>query len=299
MEVVFMYQRITTMIAWVLLFLFAFDAYALFLSLRKSIGRFIFLILFAGSAALTAAALCISDNALHIAASFSAVIILFPFFFYQGAVIKKVVVTIIIYLSFMIADILASLAGYFIQIIFTAVPVTGNLFLTGPPVSLISYNIIFSILFLLCRRFILPQFTRFFDVFGVTFFIRITGPFLMIYLVSNIFLTLIYSDSVIVFSLCSLGFLLFTGILTKYALRSFRIFIEQENQHTQLLLQKGQLEQLTDHLNGLSKKYTDIRRQNHDMSGHLTALSYLIDTGQWDDAADYIDSLILRRKPRE
>lgn len=299
MEVIFMSQRITTMIAWVLLFLFAFDAYALFLSLRKPLRRFIAVILFAIAAALAVAAICIPDNVLHIAASFSAVIILFPFFFYQGVMIKKIVAAIIIYLSFMIADVFASVIGYFIQIIFTSVPVTGNILLTGPPISLISYNIIFSILFLLCRQFILPLFTRFLDIFGVTFFFRITGPFLMIYLVANIFLTLIYSDSIVVFLLCTLCFLLFTGFLTKYALQSFRIFITQENQHTQLLLQKEQLEQLTDHLNGLSKKYTDIRKQSHDMSSHLTALSYLIDTGQWNDASNYINRLILRRKSRE
>lgn len=287
-----MYQRITVMIIWILLAFFSFDAYMLFLIPRNFLRKFGVLILCASSATVAATAMFLSDAIFRYTGPFSAAIILFPFFFYQGTLIKKAVTAIIIYLSFMLTDMLSVIAGYFIQIIFTSVPVTGNIILTGTPISLISYNTVFAILFLLCRRFILPQFKHFLDIFGATFFFRITGPFLMVYLGANGFLTLIYSDSTQMFVLCSLVFCLFTGFLTKYALQSFRIFIEQEREHMYLLLQKKQLEQLADHLNGLSQKYTDIRRQNHDITSHLTALSYLIDTGQWKDVSDYIDRLI-------
>lgn len=291
-EVIYMHQRISIIIVWLLLFIFASNAYTVFLSPRKTLRKYLPLIYTAACILLAVFLLLLPDRFFRYIFTFSGVIIIFPAFFYKGSLMEKAVAAIIIYLSTMLSDMTSALAGYLIQSLFTTLPVTGNIVLTGTPLALGCYNIVFLSILLICRFFILPWLRHSLDIFGTAFFFRVTGPFLLAYLAANAFLTLIYSDSLLLFAGLSVAYFLFIGLLTKYALQSFRFFLEEENKRTQLELQKEQLELLAAHTKELSDKYTDIRRQNHDISGHLTALSHLISMEQWQDAADYIDRLI-------
>lgn len=287
-----MNHRISLVIVWLVLFIFSSNAYTFFLSPRKTLRKYFPLIYTAACILMAVILLLLPNRLLLYLSAFSAVAIIFPSFFFRGTLIERTVVTIIFYLSSMLSDMISALSGYIVQTLFTEVPVSGNIVLTGTPLALTVYSIIFPLTMLASRFFILPQFKRFLDILGTAFFFRITGPFLLLYLASNAFITLIYSDSVLLFVNLSAVFFLFTGFLTKYALQSFNFFLAQEKGRTQLELQKKQLELMAAHTKELSDKYVDIRRQNHDISGHLTALSYLIHMERWKTAIDYIDRLI-------
>lgn len=286
-----MLHRIILIFIWAVYLIFTFSSYSFFLNsdtfYKKQLSLFLPLV----SIAIVSAGLFLPEAALVFACAGSAVIIVIPISFYHAPSGKKAAVAIITYLSFMVTDMLSTSAAYLIQLIFTTVPVTGNILTNGSNTALLCYAAADPVLFLLCRCFILPHFKQFIDRFDYVFFLQITGPFLLIYLSSNPFLLLFYSDSVLLFVILSFVFFLFVCLMTKFALQSFRFFIKQEQEHTQKLLQREQFEQHTLHFEDLSAKYAEIRKQNHDISGHLTALSYLCDSGRWEDVSDYIRRL--------
>lgn len=284
-----MHQHISLIIVCLTLLVFSSDIYTYFLSSPPE--KNLSLIYAAACMLITVILLLLPVRILLQLYAFSATIIIFPAFFYRGSLIEKTVVAIILYLFSMVADMISSLAGYIGQLLFTTVPVSGNIFLTGTPAALIIYSIIFPLTFLLFRHFILPHFKFYLNIFGTAFFFRITGPFLLVYLVSNGFLLLVQSHSVLLFAGLSFAFFFIMGLLSRYTLESFHFFLEIERKHTHLELQKKQLELIMEHTKKLSDKYTDIRRLNHDISAHLTALSHLIHMGKWSDSLDYISRL--------
>lgn len=286
-----MLHRIILIFIWAVYLIFSFSSYSLFLTPGKYYKKSLALFLPAAAIGIISAGLLLPEDSLVFACTGSAVIVVFPVIFYQASFRRKAAVSIITYLSFMVSDMLGTVAAYLAQSIFTTVPVTGNIITNGSDIALLCFAAADPVLFLLCRCFVLPQFRQFIDRFDCDFFLRITGPFLLIYLSSNPFLLLFYSDSVLLFVILSFIFFLFVGLMTKYALQSFRFFIKQEQEHTQMLLQREQFEQQTVHFDDLSEKYAEIRKQNHDISGHLTALSYLCDGSRWEEVSDYINRL--------
>ena len=293
-----MHYRISIIIVWLSLFIFSSDTYAFLLSSRKCFKRYFVLIHITFILLLTALVLFLPDSHILYLPTCSAGIILFPALFYRGNMIEKAVAAITFYLFSIISDMVSTIAGYIVQILFTSVPVSGNIILAGTPLSLTIYSILFSLSFFVYRCVLLPRARYYLDIFGTAFFFRIAGPFLLLYLASNVFLTVVYIDSAELFICLSFVFFLVTGLLTRYALRSFRFLLEREKEHTQLVLQKKQLELIAAHNRELSDKYKDIRRLNHDISSHLTALSYLISIEKWKDAEDYIDTLMNTKENR-
>lgn len=293
-----MHYRISLTIVWLSLFIFSSDTYAFLLSSRKCPKRYFVLTHITFILLLTALVLFLPDCLVLYLPTFSAVIILFPALFYRGNLIEKAVAAIIFYLFSIISDMVSTLAGYIVQILFTSVPVSGNIVLTGTPLSLTIYSILFFLSFFVYRCVLLPRARYYLNIFGTAFFFRIAGPVLLLYLTSNVFLTVVYIDSAELFICLSLMFFLVTGFLTRYALRSFLFLLEREKEHTQLALQKKQLELIAAHNRELADKYRDIRRLNHDISGHLTALLYLISNEKWKDAEDYIHTLTSRKENR-
>lgn len=286
-----MLHRASLIFIWTLHLIFSFAAHKAFLVPCKSFKKIVPPVFIAVVAVLASTGLLIPESALSFAGFVSTVIILFPALFYHGSLINKSAASLLIYINLIVSDMLSTLTGDLIQIAFTATPITGNIITTGTFVSLTSYKITYTALFLLSYRFILPRLKHYVDIFGDTFFLRMTGPFLLLYIVSNLFSALLYSDSMPLFIIMSLIFFLFIVFLTRHAMQSFRFFVRQQNKHTQLLLEKKQLEQQTAHLKELAEQYRIIRKQNHEISSHLTALSYLVNNEQWNDILEYIDRL--------
>lgn len=293
-----MHYRISIIVVLLSLFIFSSDTYAFLLPSRKWPKRYFILIHIIFILLLTALVLFLPDSHILYLPTCSAAVMFLSALFYRGKLVEKAVAAIIFYLFSIISDMVSTLAGYIVQILFTSVPVSGNIVLTGTPPAMAIYSILFPLSFFVYRCVLLPRARYFLDIFGTAFFFRIAGPFLLLYLASNVFLTVVYIDYTELFICLSFVFFLVTGFLARHALLSFRFLLEREKEHTQLALQKKQLELIAAHNRELSDKYTDIRRLNHDISGHLTALSYLISIEKWKDAEDYIHTLTNTKENR-
>ena len=136
-----MNHRISLVIVWLVLFIFSSNAYTFFLSPRKTLRKY-FPLIYTAACILMAVILLLLPNRLVLYLSaFSAVAIIFPSFFFRGTLIERTVVTIIFYLSSMLSDMISALSGYIVQTLFTEVPVSGNIVLTGTPLSSHSANL--------------------------------------------------------------------------------------------------------------------------------------------------------------
>ena len=288
-----MYRYIALMIIWVALLF----SCRIFLPLRKSVKKYYWLLFIVLLILIFIASFLLPVSMFGMASFFSPLIMILPcVIFYKGDKILKGTVLIAVYLGSLVADAGATLIGFLFQHFFTDSIVTGNIVATGELNALFFNDGIFLACLLVFYTNIFPKMKKCMEILTPDFFSHFAGPFLLTYLVSNGIISLIYVESFLSFLGGSLIFFLFVVIMMRYAMRSFRIFLLQENERTKLILQRDCLEQQAEHSKELAEKYSEIRKENHDISNHLCAVSYLIESKRWEEAQKYIETLLKEKK---
>ena len=289
-------RHIALFILWMLFFVYSFLAHRIFLPRRKTAAPYTILS-FAAVIGLIAAGSFLLPLSMFRMVSFLStfIIVLTGILFFQGKKRQKAGITVMIYLICLIAESISGLAAYVYQIFFTSVRVTNNIVLSGEPGALLTYIIGFGVVMLFVCRGVFPWLRQCISALTPAFFFRFTGAFFLIFLLSNGMMNLLYLHSLAAF--CAISVLVFVliGIAARYAMRSFQVFMEQEKERTKLMLRRNYLEQQTAHAKELEERYREMRRQNHDIANHLFAVSYLIDSGQWEKTQEYIEKLLEKK----
>ena len=89
--------------------------------------------------------------------------------------------------------------------------------------------------------------------------------------------------------------LLISGFCLWLQITSLRDLEKHEKNRKKMELQRVQLEQRKVYFQKIEDQYQEIRKWNHDIANHLSALSWLMEQGESEKAEQYIDSLLLEK----
>lgn len=230
-------------------------------------------------------------------AFFTPILLILPCgIFYLGSFLEKLSVILILYLASLGADVAAAAASFYIEYFINGETVSGNLLPSAPAHTLFTYIILLSAALLSIRLFIFPNIRRYMTVFSRELFFRLTLPFILIYIASNLFLSFIYVSSVPLFFTAAAGFAVITSVLVRLALRSVRFFMKKGQERDLLLVEQEQFDQQRSSSEMLYDEYKRLRRISHDISGHYLSLSSLMDNEKWQETENYIQKLFEKKE---
>lgn len=230
-------------------------------------------------------------------AFFTPILLVLPcVIFYLGSFLEKLSVILILYLASLGADVAAAASSFYIWYFINGETVSGNLLPSAPVHTLFTYIVLLSTALLSIHFFIFPNIRRYMTVFHRELFFRLTLPFILIYIVSNLFLSLIFVSSVQLFFTAAAGFAVIIAVLVRLALRSVRFFIRKGRERDLLLLEQEQFDQQRVSSKMLYDEYKRLRRISHDISGHYLSLSSLMDNEKWQETENYIQKLFEKKE---
>ena len=216
--------------------------------------------------------------------------------FYLGSFLEKLSVILILYLASLGADVAAATASFYIEYFIKGETVSGNLLPSAPVHTLFTYIVLLSTALLSIHFFIFPNIRRYMTVFRRKLFFRLTLPFILIYIASNLFLSFIYVSSVPLFFTAAAGFAVIISVLVRLALRSVRFFMKKGQERDLLLIEQEQFDQQRASSEMLYDEYKRLRRISHDISGHYLSLSSLMDNEKWQETENYIQKLFEKKE---
>lgn len=273
--------------------LFVCYVFSMFFSLRAPLRPFRRAFAAAVLLCIAVYSLLLPDSLLDIVALFTPFVILLPWILsYLGRLKDKLTIALVSYLFLLFIECLTVLVLTLGHLLLTGELKTYSMILAGTDVSAVwGYTMIYSFILLFSLR-LLPVLKQYIDTLGMAFFLRLSGPFLLIFLAATSFFSVSLPGSFPLFLAASAVFFLLMALLIKYGAASFHFFIEREKENAELLHRKELLEQQLEHSRALTEKYRETRRVSHDISAHLTSLTCLMDSESWEEARAYIKEIL-------
>ncbi len=299
-----MYRHIDFFFVTAAVYLYSFLSFRMFFEYRKPIAK----------RALPAAVCVLPVLALFCAFypdELFSIISLFPpvlviavcFVFFRGTLRKKMSVIGIFYLSLIFAEgvsiFILSLLSLLNYIISGRLELPATLFVTADPFTLGAYTLIYSIILSVLFFRTLPRVRQNLDVMSSGPVLRLAVLYLLVFLTANTFFLLTYFYNGFLALVMSAVYFALIIFLACRALKTLNRFIDEEGRRTLLRLKHTQLTQQMEYSAELSREYRMTRRVSHDISGHLAAVSFLLDSGRTDEADDYINKLLNSHRKEE
>lgn len=224
-------------------------------------------------------------------------LVLICLIYFQGKLREKLTVLVVFYLTLLFAESVTVFLLYILHFLTAGkFPVHNMIFLNAGPSELAAYTSLYSsALILICHKLI-PVLKQYIDLLTISLFIRLAGPYLSAYALTNFIFLFVCAGSWPVRIISSLLYFTAIAALAVYAFRNIRLFTERERERTVLYLKKQQLEQQLQYSEILSRQYKETRKINHDISSHLTAVNLLLKSGRKTDAEEYIRSILKQTK---
>lgn len=285
----------------VILYLSSWTAFKIFFPLKKGFRRHTRLFSAAGIPILLLFCLLMPLSFFRYVSVLPPILLLLVcLIFFQGHLREKLTVFVVFYLTLLFTESVTVFLLYVIHFLTAGkFPVCNMLFLNAGIPVLTAYIILYSaVLIPICHK-VVPVIKQYLDILMLPLFLRLAGPYLATYMLTNCILLFLSSDSQPVRLFFSLLYFAAIFILSVYAFRNIRIFAERERERTILHFRKQQLEHQLQRSEILSRQYMEVKKNAHDISSHLTAIRFLIDSGKRSEAQKYIRSILKQREVSE